>query len=177
MASPVGHAMAGLATAAVVARAIDAPLAAPLWIGAFIASGIPDLDLALAAFGMKGPRFHRNESHSLLFLGLLVLVAWLVVSPMAAIGESGMFWAWCGALFSHPLIDVLTTGPNLGARGYGIPLFWPLSGRRLFLQRPILESADFEAWRSVGDVWEGIRPEVYRIGPVALVVFVLAVFV
>ncbi len=169
--------MAGMATAAVVARAIEAPLTAPLWIGAFIASGIPDLDLALAAFGQKGPRFHRNVSHSLPLLGLLVLGAWLVVIPMAAIGESGMFWAWCGALFSHPLLDVLTTGRNLGARGYGIALFWPLSDRRWFLQRPILETADVGACRSVGDVWEGIRPEVYRIGPVALVVFALAVFV
>ncbi len=177
MASPVGHAMVGMATAAVVARAIEAPLTAPLWIGAFIASGIPDLDLALAAFGLKGPRFHRNVSHSLPLLGLLVVGAWFALSPMAAIGESGMFWAWCGALFSHPLIDLLTTGPNLGARGYGIAIFWPLSSRRWFLQRPILETADFEACRSVGDVWEGIRPEVYRIGPVALVVFVLAVFV
>ena len=83
--------------------------------------------------------------HSLPLLGLLVLGAWLAVSQMVAIVESGMFWAWCGALFSHPLIDVFTTWPNLGARGYGIALFWPLSGRRWFLQRPILETADFEA--------------------------------
>jgi membrane-bound metal-dependent hydrolase YbcI (DUF457 family) len=147
-----------------------------LWIGAFIASGVPDLDLGLAVFGLKGPRFHRNVSHSLLVIGLAVGGAWLVLSRAPGLIAPAVFWAWCGALMSHPLLDVMTTGPILGARGYGIPVLWPISRRRWFLPRPILETADFGACRSVRDVWEGIRPELYRIGPVALAVLALAVF-
>ena len=73
------------------------------------------------------------------------------------------------------LLDAVTTGPRGGARGYGIPLFWPLSGKRWYLQRPILETAEFEACQSVRDVWDGVRPEVVRIVPGALAVLLAAV--
>jgi membrane-bound metal-dependent hydrolase YbcI (DUF457 family) len=169
--------MVGMATAAVVARGLDAPSTAPLWIGAFIASGLPDLDVTLAAFGLKGPRFHRNMSHALPVIGMVVVGSWLALSRTPGLVAPSVFWAWCGALVSHPLLDVITTGPKLRARGYGIPLFWPLSRTRWYLPRPLLETADFAACRSVRDVWEGIRPEVLRIGPVALAVLALAVLV
>jgi membrane-bound metal-dependent hydrolase YbcI (DUF457 family) len=169
--------MVGMATAAVVARGLDAPSSASLWIGAFIASGVPDLDLAVAVFGLKGPRFHRNASHALPVIALGLGGAWLALVGGPNLVAPEVFWVWCSALVSHPLLDVLTTGPIGAGRGYGIPLWWPLSRRRWFLQRPVLETADFGACRSARDVWEGIRPEIYRLGPVALAVFVLAVVV
>ncbi len=174
MASPIGHAAVGIAAAAVVARTIDVPGTPALWVGAFIASGVPDLDLVLALFGLKGPGFHRSFSHSLLLLSAVIAAMWFVIAGIPSIGP-GVFGAWAAALLSHPLLDVATTGPRVGARGYGIPLFWPLSNKRWYLQRPILETAKFEACRSVRDVWDGVRPEVVRIVPVALAVLLAAV--
>ncbi len=174
MASPIGHAAVGIAAAAVVARATDVPGTPALWIGAFVASGVPDLDLGLAMFGLKGARFHRSFSHSLFSLSVLIAAMWFVVAGIPSIA-SGVLWAWAAALFSHPFLDVATTGPPTAARGYGIPLFWPLSHKRWYLQRPILETAEFEACRSVRDVWNGVRPEVVRIVPVALAVLLGAV--
>ncbi len=175
MASPIGHAAVGIAAAAVVARATEVPGTPALWVGAFIASGVPDLDLVLALFGLKGPGFHRSFSHSLLLLSAVIAAMWFVVAGIPSIG-SGVFGAWAAALISHPLLDVATTGPRGAARGYGIPLFWPLSRKRWSLQRPILETAEFEACRSVRDVWDGVRPEVVRIVPVALAVLLAALF-
>ena len=173
MASPIGHAAVGVAAAAVVARATEVPGTPALWVGAFIASGVPDLDLGVVLLGLKGPRFHRSFSHSLLLLSALIGAMWFVVAGIPSI-EPGVFGAWAAALLSHPLLDVATTGPRVGARGYGIPLFWPLSNKRWYLQRPILETAKFEACRSVRDVWDGVRPEVVRIVPVALAVLLAA---
>ncbi len=173
MASPIGHAAVGVAAAAVVARATEVPGTPALWVGAVIAAGVPDLDLGLALFGLKGPRFHRSFSHSLLLLSAVIAAMWFVIAGLPSIGP-GVFWAWAAALLSHPLLDVATTGPRVGARGYGIPLFWPLSNKRWYLQRPILETAKFEACRSVRDVWDGVRPEVVRIVPVALAVLLAA---
>ena len=174
MASPVGHAVVGMAAAAVVARVTEVPGTPALWIGAFIASGVPDLDLGLALFGLKGRRFHRSFSHSLFLLSVLIAATWFVAASIPSIA-SGVLWAWSAALMSHPFLDVVTTGPRGAARGYGIPLFWPLSRKRWYLQRPILETAEFEACRSVRDVWDGVRPEVVRIVPVALAVLLGAV--
>ncbi len=174
MASPIGHAVVGIAAAAVVARVTEVPGTPALWVGAFIASGVPDLDLGLALFGLKGPRFHRSFSHSVLLLSAVGAATWFVVAGISSIG-SGVLGAWAAALLSHPFLDVVTTGPRTAARGYGVPLFWPLSRKRWYLQHPILETAEFEACRSVRDVWDGVRPELVRIVPVALVVLLGAV--
>jgi membrane-bound metal-dependent hydrolase YbcI (DUF457 family) len=173
MASPIGHAAVGIAAAAVVARATELPGTPALWLGAFIASGVPDLDFGLALFGLKGPRFHRSFSHSLFLLGAVVVAMWFLVARVPSLGPE-IVAAWAAALLSHPLLDVVTTGPGTAARGYGIPLFWPLSNKGWHLQRPILETAAFEECRSVRDVWDGVRPEVVRIVPVALAVLVAA---
>ncbi len=173
MASPIGHAVVGIAAAAVVARATEVPGTPALWVGAFIASGVPDLDLGVVLLGLKGPRFHRSFSHSLLLLSAVIAAMWFVIAGIPSIGP-GVFGAWAAALLFHPLLDVATTGPQGAARGYGIPLFWPVSRKRWYLQRPILETAKFEDCRSVRDVWDGVRPEVVRIVPVALAVLLAA---
>jgi membrane-bound metal-dependent hydrolase YbcI (DUF457 family) len=165
-----------LAAAAVVARLTGIPPSFSLWFGAFIASGVPDLDIFLGAFGLRGPRYHRNASHSLLVLGVVVgLLWWLPGFPPAGL-DPGVFWAWSAALLTHPILDVLTTGPQSGALGYGIPLGWPVSRKRWFLQRPILETADFGACRSVRDVVVGVVPEMTRLVPASVVAFALAAF-
>ena len=111
MASPIGHAAVGIAAAAVVARATELPGTPALWVGAFIASGVPDLDLGLALFGLKGPRFHRSFSHSLFILSALIAAMWFVVAATPAIA-SGVLWAWSAALCDLDLagrLDVFCT--------------------------------------------------------------------
>ena len=176
MASPLGHASVGLAAAAVVARLTGAPPSFALWFGAFIASGVPDLDVFLGVFGLRGARYHRNASHGLLVLGVAVAALWWLPGFPPAGLDPRVFWAWSAALFTHPILDVLTTGPRGGARGYGIPLAWPVSRKRWFLRRPILEMADFGACRSVRAVLVGVAPEMTRLVPASAVVFALAVF-
>ena len=117
--------MVGLASAAVVARVTGAPRGPELWIGAFIASGLPDLDIVLEWVGLRGPRYHRNASHSLLVIGALSLVVWAGLNFLPVELDPRVALAWLVALISHPALDVLTTGPELGARGYGIGVLWP----------------------------------------------------
>ena len=169
--------MVGLATAAVTARVVGASPSPQLWLGAVVASGIPDLDLVLAAFGLSGPRFHRNASHSLLVIATFATGIWFLLPVLSVTVSAATLWVWIVALVSHPLVDVVTTGPQLAARDYGIPLLWPLVRKRLFLERPILDMADLSACRSLRDVWVAVRPELFRLGPASVVVFALAMAV
>jgi membrane-bound metal-dependent hydrolase YbcI (DUF457 family) len=136
MASPVGHAAVGVAAAAVVARATGTPPSLVLWGGAVIASGIPDLDFAFPVLGFS-MRFHRGASHALLVMALEVVAGMLVVHWLAPQVSPAFVLAWSAALFTHPLLDIVTTGPTLAEFGWGIPLFWPFSRRRLFVARPL----------------------------------------
>ena len=172
MASPLGHAIVGVAAASVVLGISEAPQSAALWTGTLAASILPDADLALGAFGLKGPRFHRNGSHSLLVLGSLT-VAVLFIYGFAEL-DGRVAAAWAAALLSHPLLDVVTTGPATSEQGYGIALFWPVHRRRWSVNRPILDSLDLSRCRSIRDVWVGVVPEMVRLGPGALLVVVLS---
>lgn len=174
MASPVGHAMIGLALGGVAAAATNTESSVALWLGCFVASGVPDLDFAAAAFGRSGPAYHRNASHSILALAAMSALLWPLAGWLAPDAAFGTWLAWSVALWSHAAVDVLTAGPEAAVRGYGIALGWPLSRRRVSLQRPLLETADFTQCRTVGDWWVAIRPEIVRLGPIALGLAVLA---
>ena len=172
MASPVGHTIVGLASAAVVQRATAIPPSPELWIGAFIASGVPDLDVFLQLVGLKGPRYHRNVSHSI-FLGIaLVGAVWLVArfAPLAL--DAGVLLAWLAAIVSHPLLDYVTTGPRLGESGYGIALLWPFSRRRFYSRHLFLarDRGETHTWDYLPQALE----ETIRIGPVALLAVLAA---
>ncbi len=178
MASPLGHAMVGIAAAAVVARVTGAPRSLELWAGSFIASGLPDLDVVLSMLGLRGPRFHRNASHSLVVLGAVLLGGWVALQFIPFQPDLRIALAWSVALITHPLLDVVTSGPSMGERGYGIGLFWPVHPKRWFLQRPIIDqSTDWGACGTVRDVWEGVRPEIYRLAPVCVLVTLLTLLV
>ena len=169
--------MVGLASAAVTAKVVGASPSPELWLGAFVASGLPDLDLVPAAFGLSGPRFHRTASHSLLVIATLAAGIWVLLPALPVTVSTATLWVWIVTLISHPVVDVVTTGPELARRDYGIPLFWPLVRKRWFLERPILNTADFSACRSLRDVWVAVRPELVRLGPASAVVFVVAMLV
>jgi membrane-bound metal-dependent hydrolase YbcI (DUF457 family) len=77
MASPVGHAAVGIAVASVAAKLTGTPGTTLLWIGAVIASGIPDLDVVFPLVGFS-KRFHRSASHSLFLISAAILAGWLL---------------------------------------------------------------------------------------------------
>ncbi len=165
MASPLGHAAVGAAAAAVVARAMDTPFTPLFWVGAIVASGIPDLDLILAWFGKTGPRYHRNASHSVFVLATVVGGCWFVSNAFWPNVSGGLLWGWSATLLSHPVLDVATTGPKLAARGYGIGIFWPLSRHRFFAPRPLVDTPELEGCRSIRELIVLLRPEVFTLGP------------
>ena len=177
MASPIGHMMVGFAATAVAARVVGEPSSPALWAGAFVAVGLPDLDLALVAVGLRGPHIHRNASHSLLVIVALVLAAWFVLPQLSIAVPGTLLSVWTVALLSHPLVDVITCGPVAAGDGYGIALLWPLSRKRWSMERPVLETADFKSCRSVRDVWVGVLPEIVRLGPASAVVLALALLI
>jgi membrane-bound metal-dependent hydrolase YbcI (DUF457 family) len=176
MASPAGHAMVGLGTAAVVAAAVGAPNTPALWLGAGAACILPDFDLVSELVGKKGPQFHRNASHSIFVLGSVVLLGWWLTTFFSLPVDPRQALAWVAALASHPLLDVLATGPVLGAQGYGIALFWPLSKKRFFIKKPLFETMDLSKCRSLRDVWQGFRPELVTLGPVTLAAVLFAMW-
>ncbi len=172
MASPVGHAAAGLAAAAVVQHATHTPHSIVLWAGAFVAAGLPDLDLATKFIGRVGPAFHRNATHSIIVAVIVVAAIWLVgtVTPLDI--STGVLAAWSASLLTHAPLDYLTTGPRLAAAGYGVALFWPISKKRYFSSRPRL-ATDRPATERPFDLVSQAAEELVRIGvPATLVVLV-----
>jgi membrane-bound metal-dependent hydrolase YbcI (DUF457 family) len=167
MASPIGHAAVGIAVASVVAKATGTAPSAPLWVGAFIASGIPDLDVVFSLLGFRG-RYHRNWSHSFPFIGAQIVLIFIVARQFFPGLGTGVLLAWAAALLSHPLLDVITTGPTLGKGGWGIPLWWPLSRRRFFVTWPVL--GDRNEGLSIADTIREMREEALRVVPVCAVV-------
>lgn len=169
--------MVGVACAAVAARVTGTEPTVGMWVGAVIASGAPDLDMIAVLLGFKGPKYHRNATHSLFVLAAVVAAGWWAIDAAGWPVAAGVRWAWAAALFSHPLLDVVTTGPDIIARGFGIPLFWPFSRHRYSVARPIMETLEVETVESVGDVLRGMAPELTRLVPLAALVVVIALYV
>jgi membrane-bound metal-dependent hydrolase YbcI (DUF457 family) len=144
------------------------------WIGVLLASGLPDLDLLLGRFGLAGPRYHRNGSHSFLLLGGLVAGTFLLQASLFAASSRGLLMCWGVALFSHPLLDIVTTGPDLAARGYGIALLWPFSRRRFFVRRPVVRTPELERCEGMWQLVSAIGPEVLILGPPTILVLLVA---
>jgi inner membrane protein len=97
-----------------------------LWGG--IAGTIPDLDVFFS-FGdpIREIVIHRGFSHSVFFPMLLApVLGWLVHRLYAKKQEADMRqWSWLffWAIFTHPLLDCLTT--------YGTQLFYPVTDYRV----------------------------------------------
>ncbi|PZT08426.1 hypothetical protein A7X89_07625 [Stenotrophomonas maltophilia] len=120
----------------------------PAWLLAagVVAAMLPDADvLAFALHIPYADAFgHRGASHSLLFAGVLAVLAavWAffgsrrpwpadVCQPrLASTVQAAVFVFVCAA--SHPLLDAMTSG------GLGVALAWPWSEHRFFAPwRPI----------------------------------------
>lgn len=123
----------------------------PAWLlgAGVVAAMLPDADvLAFALHIPYADAFgHRGASHSLLFAGVLAMLAalvalalglgrgrpWPAVScqpRLASTAQAAVFVFVCAA--SHPLLDAMTSG------GLGVALAWPWSEQRFFAPwRPI----------------------------------------
>ena len=166
----MGHVALGVAAGVVVARATGTPDSAALWTGAAVASIVPDLDVVLPLVGLS-ERLHRNATHSLLFAAAVVAVGVWTIHTTAP-QPVGLVLAWTAALLSHYLLDVVTTGPTLGRLGWGVPLLWPISRRRFYVNRPLLvpdRSKSQGLHDLLREVWEDT---VRLVPPCALIVIV-----
>jgi membrane-bound metal-dependent hydrolase YbcI (DUF457 family) len=172
MASPVGHLAFGVAVTAVVARATGTPDSTALWVGAVVASGVPDVDVVTQLLGLN-KRFHRNATHSLLFAALVIAAGLPVMRALGVPVSNPVAFAWVAALLSHLALDVLTTGPTLGALGWGIPLLWPFSRKRFYVRRPLLVGDRTES-HDLRDTLREMREDLIRLVPPCVVVTVLA---
>jgi membrane-bound metal-dependent hydrolase YbcI (DUF457 family) len=175
MASPVGHAMAGVTCAAAVSAVAGAPDGVVFWAGAIVAAGAPDLDFVPYVLGLGSSRCHRGPSHSLLTLGATIVAVLLVSSTEIVPVDGRHLAAWSAALVSHPLLDLLTTGPRIAADGSGIALFWPLSNRRQHLRRPLFEQdGRWLSCRSPRCMLRLLTPELLWLGPLCAIVSVIS---
>ena len=132
MASPIGHALAGIA----VAWAADlvpgnrawriAPASASWWLRTgdgftlvcAVLAAAPDLDLL---FG----RFHRTMTHSLSSVAVVAVIAGLV-AVRARLPVKRIVIMCAGAWATHLLVDWLSADQSSPR---GIQLLWPFDGR------------------------------------------------
>jgi membrane-bound metal-dependent hydrolase YbcI (DUF457 family) len=172
MASPVGHALVGVGLAAFSVPLLGVTPGPALWVGAVIASGVPDLDLLGVLLGYELERVHRRATHSLFVLSALAaLVLWASSWPGTPF-DTPTVWVWAIALLAHPLVDTLITKNEDGRDDWGIPLFWPLSSRRFCLPRPLVRSPTMASYASLSllrDLW----PEIALFGPTCLTLVLL----
>lgn len=172
MASPVGHALVGVGLTAVSAPLLGVTPGPALWIGAVIASGVPDLDMIAVWLGCEPERVHRRATHSLIVLSALAALVLFAASLPQAPFEPPTVWTWAIALLAHPLVDTLITKNEEGRNDWGIPLFWPLWSRRFCLPRPLVRSPDVESYASVA-LLRDLLPEIALFGSTCLTLVLL----
>lgn len=174
MASPIGHTLVGVGFASAAAYAMGVPTSPALCLGAIVASNLPDLDLFGPFFGLPIRRTHRQASHSLLVLaGLVLLAAWIWRWLPGGL-QLRLCLAWSVALLSHPILDVFTTDSATAARGFGIPLFWPLVAQRWYVRRPIYRPAGLKAYVCLNKgVWKGLLVEIGLLAPLSIALALL----
>lgn len=157
MATPVGHALAGLVVAS-LAHCADGPHAeAPATVksmgaqlrqflyvrGPIVALAVfmalaPDLDLIPGMLQGQPILYHGGVSHSLgsgILLSLLAVWLWRRFGFAFSAGSCKIFIISLLAFSTHLLLDMM--GPD-GREPYGIPLLWPLSNMRFLAPTPIL---------------------------------------
>jgi membrane-bound metal-dependent hydrolase YbcI (DUF457 family) len=167
MASPIGHALVGIGLAALAVPVAGVSPSPALWLGAVVASGLPDLDFIGTLFGLAPRRTHRGPSHSFLVLGLVALFALCLSLHLERLLPMDLVFVWSLVLFSHPVVDLMATGPQAAQNGFGLPLLWPLSTHRWYLHSPLVHPPSLEQYKS-GKIWRHLLPEVFTFGPACL---------
>jgi membrane-bound metal-dependent hydrolase YbcI (DUF457 family) len=172
LASPLAHGLVGVGAAAAVAYATGIPPSPTLWVGSVIFSGLPDLDFAVKILGLSRRSFHRQATHSLVVLATFIVVVFTLWGMFGGNVDINLVMAWSAALFSHPVLDAITTDAALAARGAGIPLLWPVHSRRWFLQFPI-PTVNLFACSSLTETYKGLLRENVFFGVVTFVLVLL----
>lgn len=167
MATPLGHALAGLALGPLVAwrRPFLGPRADLALFAAL--SQAPDLDFLPGLLIGRPEAFHHAQSHS---LGAALAVGLLAALYGRVRGDA---WRW-GVLgfvlvLGHALLDAIGQDTSYP---YGVPLWWPLSDHYLLADwAPFLDIRRKPlGW---GIVWHNLRAmglEVLLLGPPAALV-------
>jgi membrane-bound metal-dependent hydrolase YbcI (DUF457 family) len=173
VASPIGHVVVGVGVAGALAGALGVDSALMLWAGVGVASCLPDLDLIPRLWGIPFRRTHRKATHSILVLAPLVGFSWVAAHALGWPFQWQFLAAWTGALLSHLVLDVLSTGPVLGRQGHGISLFWPLTQRRWFVREAMFPEADLLEEITPGLLVRTCLRELVHLGPAAGALLVL----
>ena len=125
MATPIGHAVAGLVISGVSKPQTRKERIALALVCTFAALA-PDLDVIPGLLLGTPARFHGGISHS---LGFAVALSLAIAGAYRLVGKPSkeIFLLAVTAYISHLALDML--GPD-GRPPYGIPFFWPLVVRR-----------------------------------------------
>ena len=164
MATPLGHALAGIAAGSLAAPPEGLlPPRREVWLLAFLGAA-PDLDFLPGLLSGAPSAFHHGPSHSLGFtlLAALVMGLWGM--------RQGRFWRWAlvglAAYGSHVLIDYFTAD-NLAP--FGMPVWWPLDSEYTMAHHPLFMAVDRSSL-SWPVLWHDIKAlvwEVILLGPCA----------
>lgn len=158
MASPVGHALCGIACLMAVKIAKTPRIRSFDWknmiLFAFLAN-LPDIDFLIGYFVSSDPhQFHSGPTHSIVF----ALTAGLFFG-LLYFRRFGLLFGWLiptGLILSHSLID-LFTGPKQGLyTSYGVSLFWPLEDSRIRAPLSLFLGVHHDNWErllSAHNVW------------------------
>lgn len=146
LATPIGHAVAGMAIGAALSR--GRPFLGPRadWALFALLAQAPDLDFLPGLFAEHIDAFHHGISHS---LGFAVLCGALLALYGRRRGQAAR-WGLLGlsVYFAQVLLDALTQDARPPA---GVPLWWPLSDAYVLIFPLFLN-----VWRTpVG--WEMVR--------------------
>lgn len=148
MASPVGHALCGLACLMAAKISNPAKFRSFDWkniaLFAFLAN-LPDIDFLIGYFTASDPhRFHSGPTHSIVF----ALTAGLFFGALC-FRQFGPLFGWLipsGLILSHSIID-LFTGPAQGFHSsYGVSLFWPLEETRIKVPLSLFLGVHHDNW-------------------------------
>lgn len=128
------HLAAGAAGGMIAAAITGAPWI-PLLLAGMIGGLLPDLDTPTSSLGRKTRPLsnlmckifgHRGGTHSLLFMAAIAMGAGMISDEVGLAAAMGVL--------SHILTDAISFSgqkPYLSIRGAGVPLAWPLSGRKI----------------------------------------------
>lgn len=173
MATPIGHAVAGLVISGVSKYQTRKERIALALVCMFAAMA-PDLDVIPGLLLGAPARFHGEISHSLVFAAALSLA---IAGAYRLVGKPSkeIFLLALTAYISHLALDML--GPD-GRPPYGIPLFWPLSGQTFISPVPILLGARHAASASTGIAeWVGNLLSLRNVAAIAVETLLLVPFV
>jgi membrane-bound metal-dependent hydrolase YbcI (DUF457 family) len=129
--------------------------------------------------GHELERVHRRATHSLIVLAFFACAAVAIVSttawaasPLSGLVPSEWVLIWSVVLLSHPLLDLVTTGPPEVYGGHGPCLLWPLTARRWVVPRPLVRPPSFEQYAS-GEAWRRLWSEFCLFAPACATLVVL----